>query len=106
MTKAIDKLDKYFSETWNGLILAAAIALDPRSKFVFWENSNLQRQDIDVGKETVRLAWHDFGPPVTPPPTDSAHMLFRQGVVQEDQFTDYVAERISPATDAFDVLEY
>jgi hypothetical protein len=106
VTDAIDKLDKYFSKTWNGLIQAAAIALDPRAKFVFWENSNLQRQDIDAGRETVRLAWHDFRPPVTAPPTYSARTLFGQGVVQQDQFTNYITAKTSLATDDFDVLEY
>ncbi|KAG2179584.1 hypothetical protein INT44_006431 [Umbelopsis vinacea] len=90
VTKAIEKLEKYFSRTWNSSIMATAIALDPRSTFVFWENSNLQRRDIDASKETVRLYWQYFRTSVTPLPTDSAQKLFRQGIFQEDQFTDYI----------------
>jgi hAT family C-terminal dimerisation region len=106
VTKAIGKLDKYFSGNWNGLLLATAVALDPRSKFVFWEKTTFQQRDIDAGKETVRLAWQDFRPSIAPPPTDSAQMLFQQGIVQQDEFTDYITDRLSPATDAFDVLYY
>lgn len=52
VTNAIDKLEEYFDEVWNGLILAAATAFDPRSQFVFVKNSNFQHQDIDVGRQT------------------------------------------------------
>jgi hypothetical protein len=103
---AIIKLDKYFAGSWNGLLLATATALDPRTKFGFWEAVSFQQQDINAVKAMARRAWQDFQPSVTPPPTDSARTLFRQGIINEDEFTDYIVERRSPATDTFDVLQY
>lgn len=54
----------------------------------------------------MRLAWDGFRPSATPPLTDLARELFRQEVVQADQFTDYITVKLTPATDAFDVLGY
>jgi hypothetical protein len=64
--------------------------LDPRSKFALWEKTISLQRDIDADKETVRLAWQDF----------------QQKIVPEGEFTDYITDRLSPATDAFDVLHY
>ncbi|KAI8575787.1 hypothetical protein K450DRAFT_260176 [Umbelopsis ramanniana AG] len=81
--KAIGKVDMYFSENRNGLLLATAITLDPRSKFAFCEKAIFRQRDIEVGKETVRLAWQEFRP-VVPSPTDSAQLLFQQVIGQDD----------------------
>jgi hypothetical protein len=103
---AITKLDKHFAGSWNGLLLDTATALDPRTKFGFWEAASFQQPGINIAKWMVRGAWQDFQPDTTPPLTNSARTLFREGMVNEDVLSVYLADRRSAATESFDVLQY
>jgi hypothetical protein len=60
--------------------------LDPRFKFAFKRRNDIGQWDIDTGRETFRLPWHDVR-------TNSAQLVFWQLIVQQDEFKDYNAKR-------------